>query len=101
MESSARAQAPRGGLAAVLAGGLVTASLRDWVWLGAILLDLAAAVVSGHRNPARVHAGHFAERHGLIVIVALGESLIVAGRFAGGIAALAGTAAGRPGWRVG
>ena len=27
----------------------------------------------------RIHAGHFAERHGLVVIIALGESIVAAG----------------------
>lgn len=67
------------GLAAVLVGSLVDPTLRNWIWLGAIALDSGAARVSGDRHAWGLHAGHFAERHGLIVIIALGESLIVAG----------------------
>ena len=33
----------------------------------------------------RVTAGHFAERHGLIVIIALGESIVALGVGAGGL----------------
>ncbi len=67
------------GLATVLAGSLVDPYLRDWIWLGAIALDLGAAWVVGNSGCWALHAAHFAERHGLIIIIALGESLIVAG----------------------
>ena len=67
------------GLAAVLGGSFVDPSLRNWIWLGAIALDSGAAWVAGDRRAWGLHPGHFAERHGLIVIIALGESLIVAG----------------------
>ena len=67
------------GLAAVFGGSLVDPSLRNWVWLAAIVLDAGAAWFVGGRRAWGLHAGHFAERHGLIVIIALGESLIVAG----------------------
>lgn len=68
-----------GGLAAVLLGAFVDPSLREWVWLAAIGLDFAAAWLAGNKWAWGIHAGHFAERHGLIIIIALGESLIVAG----------------------
>ena len=40
--------------------------------------DLTAAGVGGQRGGWNVHPEHFVERHGLIVIIALGETLIVA-----------------------
>ncbi len=49
------------------------------MWLAAIALDAGAAWFVGGRRAWGLRAGHFAERHGLIVIIALGESLIVAG----------------------
>lgn len=67
------------GLVAVLLGGLVDPPARNWLWLLAILLDLAAAGAAGTLPGWNLHAAHFAERHGLFVIIALGESLIVAG----------------------
>ncbi|MCH8813122.1 MAG: low temperature requirement protein A [Gemmatimonadetes bacterium] len=67
------------GLVAVLAGGLVDPDPREWIWLGAIAFDLGAAWIVGNSGCWALHAGHFAERHGLIIIIALGESLIVAG----------------------
>lgn len=67
-----------GGLAAVLAGGLVGESAQ-YVWWGtAIVLDLIAAGIGGQLEGWNLHPGHFVERHGLIVIIALGETLIVA-----------------------
>ena len=67
------------GLSAVLLGAFVDPGLRLWIWLGAVVADLAAAELAGRRSGWNLHGGHFAERHGLIVIIALGESLIVAG----------------------
>ena len=67
------------GLVAVVVGGLLDPGLRTWLWLAAIGLDLAAAGLVGDRRGWGLHPSHFAERHGLIVIIALGESLIVAG----------------------
>ena len=52
-------------------------------WSLAIALDIVAAVIAARRAGWGLHPDHFAERHGLIVIIALGESLIVA---AGGLA---------------
>jgi len=66
------------GIGLVLIGGLVTPETRVWFWLGALLADLVSAVRAG-RGVWVLEAGHFAERHGLIVIIALGESLIAAG----------------------
>lgn len=68
-----------GGMAAVLVGALVGGSALYWVWGLAILLDLGAAAVSGRREGWNLHPEHFAERHGLFVILALGETLIAAG----------------------
>ncbi|MDX6398930.1 MAG: hypothetical protein QOJ43_2338 [Gaiellaceae bacterium] len=48
------------------------------VWALALLVDLLGAYVGGGRG-WRLAAGHFAERHGLIVIIALGESIVALG----------------------
>jgi low temperature requirement protein LtrA len=66
------------GLAAVLAGALIGGPAQFWLWGLAILLDLVAAGVGGQREGWNLHPDHFCERHGLIVIIALGETLIVA-----------------------
>jgi low temperature requirement protein LtrA len=61
-----------------LLGGLLGGTAQLWLWGLTILLDLVAATVAGRSDWWSLHAQHFAERHGLIVIIALGESLIVA-----------------------
>jgi len=72
-----------GGLAAVLAGAIAGGTTLYWLWGLAILLDVIAAMVAGDAEGWDLHPDHFGERHGLFVIIALGESLIVAG---GGLA---------------
>ena len=67
------------GMFVVIVGGFVDADVRAWVWLGAVVLDIAATAVAGGYEDWRLHADHFVERHGLFVIIALGESLIVVG----------------------
>src|SRR4051812_11471550 len=48
------------------------------LWGVAILVDLLGALIRGGRG-WHLAAGHFAERHGLIVIIALGESIVAIG----------------------
>lgn len=66
-----------GGMAAVLAGGIAGHETQYWLWGMAILLDVIAAAVGAHMDGWELHPEHFAERHGLFVIIALGETLIV------------------------
>ncbi|MQY17875.1 hypothetical protein NRB20_09420 [Nocardia sp. RB20] len=49
-----------------------------WLWIAAVAGDMAWTLFSG--NEWRVNStSHFAERHGLIVIIALGESVVSIG----------------------
>jgi low temperature requirement protein LtrA len=48
------------------------------IWIVALAIDLGGPFVFGVRG-FRVSAGHFAERFGLIVIIALGESIVAIG----------------------
>src|SRR5688572_7322514 len=66
------------GLVAVLVGAVLGGSAQYWVWALAILLDVFAAAVGGSDENWNLHPEHFAERHTLFVIIALGETLIVA-----------------------
>jgi len=66
-----------GGFAAVLIGAWMGGETQYALWGLAILLDVIAAGAA-RGSGWNLHAEHFVERHGLIVIIALGESLIVA-----------------------
>ena len=63
----------------VIVGGFVDADVRAWFWLAAVLLDIGASNVANSYEDWGLRAGHFVERHGLFVIIALGESLVVVG----------------------
>jgi low temperature requirement protein LtrA len=63
---------------AVIVGAVVGGMAQYAFWAAAIVLDLAAAGVGGQLAGWNLHPDHFAERHGLIIIIALGETLIVA-----------------------
>jgi low temperature requirement protein LtrA len=62
----------------VLVGGLVPEPWRHLCWIAAPLVQIA----SGYLHKIEMHsiaAGHFAERHGLVIIVAIGESIVAIG----------------------
>jgi len=65
-------------LGLVLAGGFASDRFRGWLWLAAVILDVISAIAAG-KGEFRVDPAHFAERHGLIVIIALGETVIAIG----------------------
>lgn len=67
-----------GGMVAVLIGGAIGGAGQYVLWTLAIVLDLVAALVGARAEGWNLHPEHFSERHGLFVIIALGESLIVA-----------------------
>ena len=54
------------------------------IWVVALSIDFAGPFVFGVRG-FRVSAGHFAERFGLIVIIALGESIVAIGAGIAGV----------------
>ena len=67
------------GLVLVVVGALIDPPARNWLWLLVIVADLGAATLAGRGKTWDLSPSHVAERHGLFVIIALGESLIVAG----------------------
>jgi low temperature requirement protein LtrA len=67
-----------GGFIVVLVGGFLGGQWQLWLWAGAILLDIVSVLIAGNFEGWNVHPDHFSERHGLFVIIALGESLIAA-----------------------
>ncbi len=81
------------GAALILAAGFVHGGLKPLLWLAAIAGGLFGPLfidLSGWR----VQPAHFVERHGLIVIIAIGESLIAIGVGARGTGLTAGVVLG-------
>ena len=65
-------------IAALLAGGFTSGGTRTVLWILTAGIVFAAMVAAG-RGEWIIRSGHFAERHGLIVIVALGEVIVALG----------------------
>lgn len=66
------------GPALVLAGGFAPEDARPWFLGAAVVADIVSVILAG-RGEFAVSATHFAERHALFVIIALGESIIAVG----------------------
>jgi low temperature requirement protein LtrA len=66
------------GAALILAAGFVHGAVRPLLWLAALVIAFFGPLLSG-MSGWRVQPAHFIERHGLIVIIAIGESLIAIG----------------------
>jgi low temperature requirement protein LtrA len=82
---------PAAGLLVV--AGAVDAPWQGLCWAAALAVDYGGLVVRGVEG-WRVAPGHFAERHGLIIIIALGESIVAVGVGASGVGLDAGVIAG-------
>jgi low temperature requirement protein LtrA len=81
------------GVTLLIVGSLLDPGAQAAVWGLALLLDMGEPYLFGSEGWHLV-PGHFAERHGLIVLIALGESIVAIGLGAGtqltwGIAAAA------------
>jgi low temperature requirement protein LtrA len=70
------------GIGILVAGSFVHGDARLGVWATALGLDMAGPLFID-TSGWRLVPGHFAERHALIVIVALGESIVAIGIGAG------------------
>jgi low temperature requirement protein LtrA len=62
--------------------GSFLGSWQGWVWLLALLLDMSGPKFFG-LDGWRLVPGHYAERFGLIVLIALGESIVAIGAGSG------------------
>ena len=71
------------GASLLVLAGLLEGGERMAVWLAALAIDYLGPVVIGVGRGWMVAPEHFAERHGLIVLIALGESIIALGVGAG------------------
>jgi low temperature requirement protein LtrA len=76
----ARTILPAGALLAV--AGTVSGTARALCWAAALTVDYGGLLLTGTEN-WRVQATHFAERHRLIIIIALGESIVALGAGSG------------------
>ncbi|WUC49920.1 low temperature requirement protein A [Streptomyces sp. NBC_00554] len=63
----------------LLVGSAFTGITQILIWLGAVLIDYLGIYVTGSSGWRVASPGHFSERHGLIVIIALGESIVAIG----------------------
>jgi low temperature requirement protein LtrA len=66
------------GAALIVIAAFVSSGLRPVLWLAAVAVGFVGPLLVGVRG-WRVHLAHFAERHGLILIIALGEALVAIG----------------------
>jgi low temperature requirement protein LtrA len=71
------------GPALILMAGFLDGPVQLGLWGGALAIDYLGALI-GHMRGWRVSPAHFVERHGLIVIIALGESIVAIGIGAAG-----------------
>jgi low temperature requirement protein LtrA len=71
--------------ALLVVAGAVPEPGRALCWAGALAIDYGGLFLSG-TSGWRVSPSHFAERHRLIVIIALGESIVALGAGAGSLA---------------
>jgi low temperature requirement protein LtrA len=71
------------GVGLLLAAAAVDGWLQGALWVLALLLDMAEPFFFGSEGWRLEHPSHFAERHGLILIIALGESIVAIGIGAG------------------
>jgi low temperature requirement protein LtrA len=62
----------------VLAGGIAGGTAQDVLWIAAIVLTWGVSRVA-IRAAFEIAPAHFVERHGLVVLVALGESVVAVG----------------------
>jgi low temperature requirement protein LtrA len=62
----------------IIGAGFADGELTPALWLAALAIDYLGPIVSG-ASGWQVHPEHFAERHGLILIIALGEAFVAIG----------------------
>jgi low temperature requirement protein LtrA len=71
------------GASLLVLAGFLEGDERIAVWVVALAIDYLGPVVIGVGRGWRVAPEHFSERHGLIILIALGESIIAIGVGAG------------------
>ena len=69
----------------LLVASQLEGSVQTWTWVAVVVVDLGGTILAGASGWRLNSAAHFAERHGLILIIALGESIVAIGQ---GVASL-------------
>jgi low temperature requirement protein LtrA len=70
----------------IVAAGFLDGPVVYVLWLAAIVVQFATPRIAGRAAPQfPLRSGHFVERHGLLLIVALGESIVAIGIGAAGL----------------
>ena len=67
----------------ILGAGFLEGKERTTLWILALAIDYLGVLV-GRGQGWRISPGHFVERHGLVVIIAIGESIVALGVSASG-----------------
>lgn len=68
------------GSALILAGAVIGGTAQTWFWLAGLALDITLTYLTSTHGDWRLpSAAHWTERHGLVVILALGESIVAIG----------------------
>ncbi len=68
-----------GSTALLLVASQLEGSAQTFTWVAVVAVDYVGTILGGAAGWRLRSAGHFAERHGLILIVALGESIVAIG----------------------
>jgi low temperature requirement protein LtrA len=71
------------GASLLVVAGFLGRDARVAVWVTALAIDYIGPALIGRGRGWRIAPEHFAERHGLIVLIALGESIVAIGVGAG------------------
>ena len=68
-----------GSTAVLLVASQLEGTAQTLAWAGVLVVDYVGTILGGASGWRLRSASHFAERHGLIIIVALGESIVAIG----------------------
>jgi len=64
----------------LLAGAIIGGPAQVWWWLGGVIVDVALTWITANGGNWRLYSpAHWSERYGLVVILALGESIVAIG----------------------
>jgi low temperature requirement protein LtrA len=75
-----------GSTALLLVASQLEGTPQTLMWVAVVIVDYVGTILGGASGWRLRSASHFAERHGLIVIVALGESIVAIGVGVAGLA---------------